>query len=241
MKLFILLISALFFITTSFSQSIREDSLAYIQVKNAVDIYNNYTGDNALLYNGKDYLYYNFKMEGDPFFITGNLSKGWVVYQGRMYDTVSIGYDIQRNQLGVRSPDNLARIVLQNEWVDSFHLLEHTFINLKVDHEQNLYNSGFYDLLYNGCIQLLARRIKTMEQVIKDNSLVNVFTEKDLFYIHKGGLYYLVTNKKDVFRLFAGKAHDIKKMMRHDHIKFGRKNFESPLLKTTAFYDRLTD
>ena len=239
MKFFAILIPCLFFLSVSFSQNINVDSTTDIQVKNALSVYNHYTDGNAPIYNGTDYLYYTFQMEGDPFFITTNLTKGWVGYQGRMYNNLSMGYDIQRNQVTIATPDNLARIVLQNELVDSFYLSGHTFITLTEDYKQNLSNTGFYDLLFNGQVQLLARRIKIMKEVIKDDFLVQVFTEKDLFYIHKGSLYYLVSNKKEVFRLFGDKVHGVKKMMRHEHIKLQRKNFEPGLLKSVEFYDQL--
>ncbi|HEY5407527.1 MAG TPA: hypothetical protein VIJ92_10570 [Ginsengibacter sp.] len=240
MKFFVILVPCLFSLTVSFSQSAKTDSIINIQVKNTLDLYDNYTGGNAPIYNGTEYIYYYFKMEGDPFFITTNLTKGWVGYSGRMYGPLKLGYDIQRNQVTIASADNFSRIVLQNDLVDSFFLDGHTFVRLQADYKQNLNTTGFYDLLHDGHLQLLARRIKIMEDAIKDNSVVRIFTEKDHFYIHKNGLYYLVTNKKEVFRLFADKQHQLKKMLRHEHIKIGRKNFETGLLRAVEFYDQLT-
>lgn len=240
MKLVVILVPILFSLTVSFSQSLQTDSTINIQVKNAVDDYNKYTGANSPVYNGEEYMYYYFKMEGDPFFLTVNLTKGWVGYAGRLYGPLPLGYDIQRNQVTIASSDNFARIVLNNELVDSFYFAGHTFIRLKEDYKQNLNNTGFYDLLHNGHTQLLARRIKTLEDVIKDNTVIRVFTEKDHFYIYKNGLYYLVSNKKEAFRLFADKQHKVKKMLRHEHIKITRKNFESGLQKAVEFYDQLT-
>ncbi|HWH64367.1 MAG TPA: hypothetical protein VNS50_13870 [Ginsengibacter sp.] len=78
MKFFAILIPCLFFLSVSFSQNINVDSTTDIQVKNALSVYNHYTDGNAPIYNGTDYLYYTFQMEGDPFFITTNLTKGWV-------------------------------------------------------------------------------------------------------------------------------------------------------------------
>jgi hypothetical protein len=209
-------------------------------MRKAQDVYNKYTGANAPVYNGDEYMYYYFKMEGDPFFITAGLSKGWVGYAGRVYGPLPLGYDIQRNQVTIATPDNFARIVLNNEFVDSFFMEGHTFIKLQEDYKQNLNNTGFYDLLHNGQLQLLARRIKKMKDDIKDNEVVRVFTEKDNFYIHKKGLYYLVSDKKEVFRLFADKQHQVKKMLRQEHIKIKRHNFETGLQKAVEFYDQLT-
>ena len=240
MKFFVILVPCLFSLTVSYSQSIKTDSVISIQVKNAVDLYNTYTDGNAPIYNGTEYLYYHFIMEGDPFFIKVELSNGWVGYAGRIYVPVRLGYDIQRNQVTIASADNFARIVLQNELVDSFYLAGHTFIKLNADYKQNLSTTGFYDLLYNGRVKLFARRIKLIEDVIKDNTVVRVFTEKDRFYVYKKSLYYLVSNKKEAYRLFADKQHQVKKQLRHEHIKLRQKNFEAGLLRAVEFYDQLT-
>jgi len=226
-------------LASSFSQNVKKDSISDLQIKNAIHLYDVYTDGNAPIFNGPEYIYYLFKMEGDPYFIKGAFSKGWIGYRGRVYNPVSMFYDIQRDQLVILNADSLSNIVMLNQFVDSFYLSGHTFISLKEDHKQNLFTTGFYDLLYNGHIQLLARRIKTMEDKIESSTIIRVFNTGDRFYIHKDGLYYRVTGKKDVFRLFADKKHDIKKMMRKNHIKLNRKTFESSLVKVTAFYDQL--
>ncbi len=240
MKIFFFLFSTLIFCKPSFSQSVNQDSITGIQVKNAIDLYNNYNANNAPVYNGEAYLYYTFKMEGDPFFETGNFSDGWVNYKGRKYNSLKLIYDIVRNQVVVLSPDKITAIVVQSQFIDSFSLLGHTFIALQEDQKQNLYNSGFYDLLYNGHTQFLVRRVKSLNPRIQGNIMVTQFVTKNRFYIHKGGLYYLVSNKKDVYRLFNDKIHELKRLMHKNHIKLRHKTFESDMVKVTAFYDQLT-
>ena len=240
MKILFLFFSSLFFLKPSFSQSIQPNNLTGIQVKNAIDLYNNYNANYAPVYNGEAYLFYTFRMEGDPFFETGDFSSGWVNYKGRKYDSLKLIYDIVRNQLVLLSPDKISAIDVQTQFVDSFSLLGHTFISLQEDHKQNLYNSGFYDLLYNGHIQFLERRVKSLNPKIQANIMVTQFISKSHFYIHREGLYYLVSNKKDVYRLFSNKIHETKKFMRKNHLKLRHKNFESDMVKVTAFYDQLT-
>ena len=240
MKILLLLISTLFFLAPSFSQNVKKDSLTDVQIKNAIDLYTKFTGPEKPVYNGTQYLYYTFKMDGDPYFITGNFSIGWVEYKGRKYDSLSVMYDVSRNKVVIYGQDRSSMIVLENDFIDSFNLLGHTFIKLYEDHKENLYNTGFYDLLYNGHIQFLARRIKTRDPQIKGDLLVNFFYIKDRYYIHRDGLYYLVSNKKDVYHLFKDNLHNLKKMMRKDHLKFRKKNFEATMIKVTAFYDQLT-
>ncbi|MEO8820457.1 MAG: hypothetical protein ABI267_01190 [Ginsengibacter sp.] len=239
MKIFLFLFFTLLFFKPSFSQTVQQN-FNDLQVRNAIDVYNNYNANNAPVYNGEAYLFYIFKMEGDPYFETGIFSPGWVNYKGRKYESLKLIYDVVRNDLVLLSPFHQLAIVAQNQFVDSFSLLGHTFIALQEDHNQNLYNSGFYDLLYNGHIQFLERRVKTINSKIEGRIVVNQFIDKNRFYIHKGGLYYLVTNKKDVYRLFKDKIHDVKRFMRKNHLKLRHKNFESDMTKITAFYDQLT-
>lgn len=238
---FFLFIFATLFLKPAFSQSTQNDTLKNMQLKNAIGVYDRYNADNAPVYNGQEYLYYTFKMEGDPFFGGAEFSNGWVSYSGRKYISLLLMYDIVRNQLIVLSPDKKIPIVMHNEFIDSFSFAGHTFIALKEDHTQNLYNTGFYDLLYNGShVQFLERHLKAANPRIVGTIMTTSFEEKDRYYIYKNGLYYLVTGKKDVFRVFNDKIHDLKKLMRQNHLKMRHKNFESAAIKVTALYDQLT-
>lgn len=240
MKIFLLCLICFFSLSASFSQSVPKDSITNLQIKNAVDIYNHFTDGQAPVFNGPEYVYYLFIMEGDPYFEKAGYSTGWIGYKGRIYKPVSIFFDIYRNQLVIQNADTIAAIVVHNEYIDSFSLHGHTFISLQENQQENLYNTAFYDRLYKGHIELMARRFKTMDQVIKNDQVTRIFYQKNRYYIHKEGLYYEVSNKKDVFRLFADKKSALKKQLRKAHIKFRRKNFEDALVKATASYDQLT-
>ena len=241
MKFLLFLLTSFLFLSSAFSQTQKNEVTADAQVQNAIEIYKHYTRGNAPLYNGREYLYYTFKMEGIPFFGTADFVDGWVNYDGRKYDSVALLYDIVRNELVVLSPDKKSAIVMHNELVDSFSMLNHTFIYLNEDHKQNLYNTSFYDLLYDGKdVQFLERRVKTLNPRIVSSSIITSFPEKNRFYIHKKGLYYLVSNKKDVYRVFSDKARDLKKLMRQNHLKIKRKTFETSAAKASELYDQLT-
>jgi len=223
-----------------FSQNVEKENIANLQIKNAVDLYNRYNADYAPVYNGESYIFYTVKMEGSPYFKTGDFTNGWVSYKGRKYDSLKLLYDITRNQLVTLYPDEISFIIVQNQFVDSFSLLGHTFISLQEDHKQNLYNSGFFDLLYNGKVRFLGKYDETLLTVIEGDGLITRFIKHNRFYVHKNGLYYLVSNKRDAYRVFGDKLHELKRMMRRNHIKLRRKNFETAMIKVTTFYDQLT-
>ncbi|MEO6639262.1 MAG: hypothetical protein ABIN25_13370 [Ginsengibacter sp.] len=225
---------------SSASQGVSNDSLASSQSKDMIAFYNDHTKSNASVYNGRGYIYYLFKMDGSPFFNNSDVSKGWIGYEGKLYNLVSLLYDLTRNEVVILMPDSNSRAVLHNEFIDSFQLAGHTFINLKEDPAQNIAITGFYDVLHEGKVQLLARRSKTMREILKENPVVRVMVPRDVFYIHKSGLYYLVDNKKDVLRVLGDRKSDIKKMIRSQRIKLNRKNFENALISIVTFYNHDT-
>jgi hypothetical protein len=222
-----------------FSQGMYNDStLVARQVANGLKLYDNYTGPQASIYNGSEYIAYIFKREGMPFFLSDTMALGWVGYEGRIYQQMIIQYDIARNQVLLLNSNRRSKIVLHNELIDSFYFSNHTFKKLVASSVQNLSTTGFYDVLYNGNVKVYANRKKLFKDVIKDNELVRIFGNEDRYYIFKGGKYYLVNNKKDVYNLLNDKKSEIKSAMRRRKIKFRKNNFEEALLVATEIYDQ---
>ncbi len=240
MKLvFLFLFFAFSFGFRGFSQGLSDDSASINQkIKQSIQLYDNYMGAQSAIFNGPDYLPLNFKKEGIPFFEVDSMATGWVGYEGRIYEPMHIQYDVARNHVVILNYDKRGRIILNNELVDSFQLLNHRFLRLQANSAQNLGTTGFYDLLYNGKTKVLASRKKAFREVIKDNEVIRVFVKQDRHFVFKGDKYYLVNNKKDVFRLFDDKKHEIKAAMRQQKIKFRRSNFEEALLMAAKIYDQ---
>ena len=238
-----LLISLCFIVlfnSSGFSQAPAKDgSDGGDAIKQSVLLYDRFTGAQASIYNGGDYQPFIFEKDGIPFFESDTLAGGWVGYEGRMYEPMHIQYDLVRDQVLILNYDRKAKIVLHNELVDSFQFLNHKFLKLNENSLQNLRTTGFYDLLYNGnTIKTFANRKKSIKEVISDNTLIRVFSKWDRFYIFKHDKYYLVTNKKDVFRLLNDRKSEIKAGMRRQRIKFRRTNFEEALLAASKIYDQ---
>ena len=222
-----------------FSQGLRNDStLLERQVANSLLLYDKYTGPQASIYNGSEYIAYIFKREGIPFFLADTMALGWVGYEGRIYQPMIIQYDIVRNKVLLLNSNRRSKIVLHNELIDSFYFLNHTFKKLEANSAQNLSTTGFYDFLHNGNIKVYASRKKLFKDVITDNELVRIFSNEDRYYIYKGGKYYLVNNKKDVYNLLNDKKSALKSAMRRRKIKFRKNNFEEALLVAAEIYDQ---
>jgi hypothetical protein len=229
-----------FLCSSSLAQNFSTDTLSVKEeIQQSIDLYDHFKGAEAAIYNGGEYVPYTFEKTGSPFFDSDSLTNGDISYAGRVYHSIPMQYDAGRNQLVILNYDGLSKIVLQNDVIDSFHFLNHTFIRVKEDPKQNLNNTDLYEFLFNGRVQVLARRKKVFEDAFKDNDLIRVFHSENAFYIHKGARYYAVNNKKGVFSIFNNKKHEIKSLMRQQKIKFRRKNFEEVLVVTARIYDQL--
>lgn len=229
----------LLFANISFGQN-AYDSLSAIQVTNALKAYDDYTHLNAPVYNGPEYVPFNFTMTGTPFFTDKILSKGWISYEGHTYIPSYIFYDVNRQMVVIRDNRSASPIIIENERVDSFSIDDHVFIRLQRDHRQNLYNTGFYEVLYRSpSLQLLSMRHKDIELNMGGHTIIRNFYEKNKYFVYKNGLYYQVSDGKDVFSLFADKRNDLKRALRKEDMKFRKKNFELTLIRATELYDRL--
>lgn len=240
MKLiFLTLFGILFFYSPAFSQGLENDTISVNdQINHSIQLYNQFTGAESDIYNGREYIFYTFKKEGTPFFEVDSFATGWVSYGGKIYQPMHVQYDIVRDEVVVLNSDNISRIILQDEQIDSFHFLNHTFIRLEQNDKQNLNNTGFYDLLYNGHTRVLAARKKIITKAIYGNDLVRSFYSLDRYYVFKDDIYYLVANKRDVLNLFDDKRHEIKSVMRKQKIKFRQKNFDAALTAAAKIYDQ---
>ncbi|HEY6082142.1 MAG TPA: hypothetical protein VIU45_01715 [Chitinophagaceae bacterium] len=237
----IVLYSCVFYSSPLAAQNSGQDSsLTALQVGNAVKVYNAYTNANLPLYNGRDYIPYTFKKEGNPFFESDSITAGMVNYAGRDYQKVPMLFDIARNELVIVSYDDQHFIVLDNDKVDSFHIRGHAFIRLV--HNDSLPGSpptGFYDRLYNGNIKVWAGRTKTFQESTAGGELIRIFSPRNYYYIFSNNTYYAAKNKKDILAIMSDKRHEMKKFSRKQKLKFNKKGMERAIVAVATYYDRL--
>jgi hypothetical protein len=240
MKLFVSLLLFLFsFAKFSYCQQ-NTGNINDNQVRNTLRLYENYMGPQAALYNGAEYVPFLFLKDGTPFYDSDTLKKGWISYEHFLYKNIPIQYDVSRDQVIILNFDAKSRLFLENSVIDSFHYGGHTFISLQRNVSETLNTGGFYEVLYSGDVSALALRKKNYRETIRDNQVVRVFFDTDKFFIKRNGKYFEVANQKDVLRVLGDKRNDLKRHMREQKVKFGRKNFEEAFLQTVKIYDQLT-
>ncbi len=234
------LIFIFLFSASTYAQVMNDSVLVSNQIKETIQLYDQFLGTEARIYSGRDYIPYKFKKEGTPFFLSEEPEYGWVSFDGRVYDSVLLQYDVSRNQVIIVSYDSSRLLILQNELIDSFHFLNFTFVQLNGNLPENLKNDGFYQKLYDGNSKILVLRKKDLhESIVNGTTLTRSFVLKDKYYILKRGKYYQVNNRNDVFGIFGDKAGKVRVQMRHEGIEFKRFNFEEGMVAAAKIYDQL--
>lgn len=223
----------------SISQAISVDTSAGPAFKNAVAFYNNSFGPELHLFNGKEYYDYRVAFnEGHPYFFTPTWSKGTVNYEGNRYENVSILYNLVTDQVVILNYSRLAKIQLVKERVASFALSGHSFIHIRPDSLLSpVLREGFYDILADGKITLLARRTKNIQTYTKQVVETKVFS-KDHFYVENNNVYSEIDSKRALLKQVGDKRKEIQQFIKQNKISY-RKSRENAMVRIVEYYNQL--
>jgi hypothetical protein len=204
--------------------------------RNTLNFFYNSISENSFLYNGRHYQKYPFRTNGDPFFIKNEWQNGDINYDGVLYNT-RLMFDMEKNKLIIPFfSDDRILIELIADKVSSFSIDEHHFIHID-DSLQNV-PEGFYEIVYDGKMQLLAHRKKYMHENFQN--LVRIsYTESVTYYLLKDGKYSRADRYKEVLRLLKDKEKELKKYSRQNGFTYSDEK-EKELIRLIAYYDQLT-
>ncbi|MDJ1473679.1 hypothetical protein [Xanthocytophaga flava] len=213
------------------------DSSAKKAIISAVEFYRKSTEESQHLYNGPEYYIYDARSTEHQFFKSDEMEEGSVYYDGQFYPNVLIMYDIVKDEVAIEHLNRYDQLQLQKEKVRYFTVLNHHFIRL--EKANTGLRTGFYDILYEKRLKVLARRIKERDEVIEQMKIVVEFPAKNFFYIYKDGIYHNVSSKGSVLKLFQDQKKALRKYIRENQLRF-KKDRENAIVKVTAHYDQLT-
>lgn len=199
-------------------------------------------GDQSWLYNGEEYNYYDPAIKGNPYLMdVKDWSPGSVTYNGFSYTNINMLYDIFNDQVIVLLPNGVLPIILLSEKVSSFDLLGHRMVYLANKHLGNgTLKTGFYDELYGGNTQILARREKSKQTQDTFQTIISYFLPSVSYYITKNGVYYPVNNQGEILAVLKDHKKELQQYIKGNNIKY-RKDREQAMVKIAAYYDHLTE
>jgi hypothetical protein len=202
-------------------------------------VYTKAIGVNAHLYTGSEYVDYDHTMTGNPYFASLYFTNGAIVYDDILYKNVQMFYDILNDDVVLKNYNDTA-LLLPKEKVSSFSFAGHNFIKIIPDSATAEIKPGYYEVLYNGNTKLFAKRKKEITEKIQIQYYEALFTEHDQYYILKNDVFYQVGDKNGALNVMKDRKKELSKFIHQEKLKF-RKNFESSLLKTVAYYNGLNN
>ncbi|GAB4035147.1 hypothetical protein GCM10028774_23670 [Spirosoma jeollabukense] len=221
-------------------QTARVDSSFVGMAKNqAIDLYERSLKLQSHVYEGNQYINHDPRIQVHPYYLTDTIQAGSVNYRGVLYRNVNMLYDINRDELAIQPPDGGYRLTLHTDKIAAFSLGKHQFTRLVEDSVAGI-RTGFYEIIYNGTVKALAKRLKTVYEDISSGAYKADYLQKDSFVIQKDGAFFEVKTKKSVLDLFPDQAKVLKKFVRANRLKFKDDSREQTIIRITQRYDELT-
>jgi hypothetical protein len=215
-------------------QSTAADSTVSMAARQAIARHEQVHSSPEHLYNGPEYISYDRRLTGHPFFPTDTMLDGRVTYEGTEY-AVPLLYDIVKDVVAVNHTSGY-RVGLHPERVQQFQVKNRQFIRL--DSSKQAMPTGFYELLYNGPTQLIARRTKVIVINPSPSLGYGLYDPRTTYYVRKNGLYTAVKTKRALLKLLTERRRPLAAYARQQKLRF-RPSPETALLKLAQQYDAL--
>ncbi|WP_324673142.1 hypothetical protein [Hymenobacter sp. GOD-10R] len=196
------------------------------------------------LYNGPEYIDYAQRYQvrnGHQFFLLPDKQPGSVYYNDHSFAGLSMQYDVVLGQLVLQHVTSPLSLHLINEHVRSFTLAGHHFIRLVTDSSASaVVQTGYYEVLVDSTVQLLAKRVKQLHEKINQNRIEAEFLPTDKLFIRKAGVYYSVNKKRSVTQVFSDRSKEVQKYIQDNKLKFKKARREADIVQLTRYYAGLS-
>ncbi len=227
----------------AYSQDITANKVNYPQaaVENATYLYNKLMAKQMLLYNGSEYIDFDRSIKGNQYFESEDWEEGNIFYDGQLYKQVFLRYDLYDDVVITEHFDRrgyYAKVQLIGEKINYFDLLGHHFIHIEPNSAAvTVLRTGFYDLIFDGQVKVMVRRIKEIQQSTSTTNFREEFRQRNRIYLHKDDLYYSVKSKRSVIKVLKDQKKELRRFARRSHLNF-KEDRENSIAKLAAHYQQ---
>jgi len=187
---------------------------------------------NQILYNGRIWRNLYAQVRENQFLFAPDFLTGSVTIRGKVFDNVSLKYDIFKDEL-LTASDPGGILQINKERVDSFSLLfenkRYLFVSLP-DSANGTH--GYFNLIYNGHLAFYRKYIKRIDKLSVDGQS-DRFYQFYRLYLWKDNELFLVTGKNDLLDKFKEQKALIKTYIKKNSLDVSAKEPESfiPLIR----------
>lgn len=222
-----------------FAQTAIADTAFYrLAIDNIIHLYTDSVKENLRLYSGTEFTGGYRSSAGHPFFEYAEPQKGNVLYNGTRYPDVKLAYDLTRDEVIFVNPVNNLNIKLITQKIEEFSIQDHLFVHIsEANNMANFPGAGFYELLYDGPLQVFAKRKKWLRQAAKAEDLAR-FRQTTNYYVKKDSAYYTIDSKKYLMAVCRDQKTEVARFVKKENLNF-KKDPERVIIRVIDYYIQL--
>ncbi|RZL09027.1 MAG: hypothetical protein EOO62_14490 [Hymenobacter sp.] len=220
------------------AQAPADSSALMAAVASAGQVYTRTVRPESLLYNGTEYAdYVKPGTISHPFFLDAAPQLGTVVYHGATFADVPLRYDLALGQLVASYPGQAAAFTLVPGEVSSFAFGGHRFVRLLADSASRaLLPTGYYELLLDGPVSLLAGHSKRIQQAYVQQVLRLEYRPTDKLYVRTARTTAEVNSLKSLLAVLPAHQEEVQRYARQHKLAFGGGQQEASALEALRYY-----
>lgn len=223
---------------SALAQNRQSDSTVFLQaILYHRQAYQTLMGQNTRLYNGTDYkeVILNPQDKGHPYFASTEWQKGFIEYDGQLYENVDLMYDIVGDKILTRQYAMSKKIELIADRVRSFSINGHTFIYVSRSDSSTKLPPGFYNKLAAGEVSAYVKRKKRFYEYIDSRQIVKDYKDETTYYLLKNGTVFPIKTKKELYRVMGVKKSLVKSEFRERNMVFRNQKEEALTLAAKIY------
>jgi hypothetical protein len=239
---FILVSAALSGLYSQYPAQNNQSKILNQQAEELISFSDYVFGKDVRLVNGRIYSQPQTKAYGHPFIKGSEWMQGSVDINGKNFSSLKLNYDIYQDYLIYldESPDgNKVVLLLDKNKVTNFTLEDHSFITLRPSGINNITESQYFEILYEGEVSLFNRWIKKFEVINTQEFPAGRFLETKITrYLMKDNELRKVSNRFVLLKLCEDRKGEIRKYLRRHRI-YVRKAQDEQLAGLIEYYNSL--
>jgi hypothetical protein len=195
--------------------------------------------------NGKEYESYYIRSQSKPLLFQKRSRSATLFTTSRKYTNLTLQYDTFLDEVIFTDTSrtfnySFPQITLNTNIIDGFNLyfeddsMQFKFLRQPQCSEVNL-KEGFYEIAYQGKSKYFIKHVSTY--YVREG--LNEYKYSPENYVSTGDVFYKVTGKKSLLKLFGEKSVEVKKFLHSSRIKI-RQADKSQYISILKFYDSLS-
>ncbi len=218
------------------AQTLKQDSTLNTPIEKADSFFNKAIKQQSRLFNGPAFQNYGSNVDGSANFQDiKSFTNGSVIYDGILFDNIPLMYDLYEDKvISLLSRSTMFSLVSQK--LSDFYLNNHHFKYINViDTATSIIKPGFFDIIYDGKLKVLAKREKKLQYAINNQDMRYYFVPKTTYYLARNDKYEAFSSESSFLNLFKDKKNELKKHLRNNGINFKKKPEEAMILLATYY------